>query len=259
MDRSFLSDAAVIAASRRFVCVRLTTYEDKKEGEFLKSFHVTRSGELETTVFAILSPDGKRQLARASRSARQTFGDAQRMAETMNRLAGEYATRKDADAPPALPTVRNVRLALDVAACDDRPLVVLSSVNAVTRLALEERVSKLAWSDQFLGQFVYVTAAGPGELSAIDGVKPGAGLLVVQPDSFGQKGRVLAQVAAGGGDDELAVCLKDGLGRFQRMNKTFQNHVREGQRKGVFWETVIPVTDPMEQQAREHGRRRGPD
>jgi hypothetical protein len=255
MDRSFLSDATVIAASRKFVCVRLSTYEDKTEGEFLKAFHVTRSGELENTVFTILSPDGKRQLARASRSARQTFGDASRMAETMNHLAAEYAS-KDAGTQPPLPTVRNVRLALDVAACDNQPLVVTSSVNAVTRLALEDRVGKLAWSDQFLGQFVYVTAAGSGELSAIDGVKPGSGVLVVQPDQFGQKGRVLAQVTAGAGDEELAKCLKDGLGQYRRADKMFQNHVRDGQRKGVFWETVIPVTDPMERNARERGRRR---
>jgi hypothetical protein len=256
MDRSFLSDAAVIAASRKFVCVRLTTYEDKSEGEFLKSFHVTRSGELENTVFTILSPDGKRQLARASRSARQTFGDAQRMAEMMNRLAGEYASREPGTQPP-LPTVRNVRLALDVAACDNQPLVVLWSPNAVTRATLEERVGKLTWGEPYVGQFVYVTAAGSGELSAIDGVKPGAGVLVVQPDQFGQQGRVLAQITATAGDEDLAKCLKDGLGQFQRADKTFQNHVREGQRKGVFWETVIPVTDPMERQARERGRGKG--
>jgi hypothetical protein len=256
MDRSFLSDAAVIAASRKFVCVRLTTYEDKTEGEFLKAFHVTRSGELENTVFTILSPDGKRQLARASRSARQTFGDASRMAETMNRLASEY-TSKDAGTPPPLPTVRNMRLALDVAACDNQPLVVLSSVNAVLRLTLEERIGKLAWSEAFLGQFVYVTASGSGELSAIDGVKPGSGVLVVQPDRFGQKGRVLAQVVAAASDQDFTKCLKEGLDQYQWADKTFQNHVREGQRKGIFWDTVIPVTDPMERQARERGRGRG--
>ena len=65
MDRSFLSKPEVIAASRAFVCVRLTTYEDKEEGEFLTTFRVTCSGELENTVFTILSSDGKKQLARA--------------------------------------------------------------------------------------------------------------------------------------------------------------------------------------------------
>src|SRR5436305_8036895 len=125
MDRSFLSQAPVIDASRRFVCVRLTTYENREEGEFLKSFRVTRSGELENTVFTILSPDGKRQLARAARSARQTFGDAPRMAETMNRIAGEHEQKAVVGQPAQLPKVPNVRLAVNVASCDNRPLVVL--------------------------------------------------------------------------------------------------------------------------------------
>src|SRR5438132_10035446 len=103
MDRSFLSQAPVIEASRHFVCVRLTTYENKEEGDFLKSFKVTRSGELENTVFTILSPDGKRQLARAARAARQTFGDAARMAETMNRLAGEHEQKAAVGQPAELP------------------------------------------------------------------------------------------------------------------------------------------------------------
>src|SRR4051812_12431801 len=89
MDRSYLSQPEVIAASRAFVCVRLATYEDEEEGKFLKAFQVTRSGELENTVFTILAPDGKKQLARASRSARGTFGDADRMAATMKRITGE--------------------------------------------------------------------------------------------------------------------------------------------------------------------------
>src|SRR5690349_8670427 len=120
MDRSFLSRPDVIAASRAFVCVRLTTYEDKEEGEFLKSFRVTRSGEVENTVATVLSPDGKRQLARASRGAGQTFGNAARMAETMTRIAGEFAA-KNVGSPPELPKVATVRLAVDVAACDNQP------------------------------------------------------------------------------------------------------------------------------------------
>ena len=69
MDGSFLSQPKVVAAARQFVCVRLTTYENKAEAGFLKAICPTGSGELENTVFTILAPDGKRQLARASRSA----------------------------------------------------------------------------------------------------------------------------------------------------------------------------------------------
>ena len=36
MDRSFLADQDVIAASRKFVCIRLATYENADENEVLK-------------------------------------------------------------------------------------------------------------------------------------------------------------------------------------------------------------------------------
>jgi hypothetical protein len=253
MDRSFLSRLDVIAASRAFVCVRLTTYEDKEEGDFLKSFRVTRSGEVENTVFTILSPDGKRQLARASRSANHTFGNAARMAETMKRISGEFAA-KNAGAPPELPKVANVRLAVDVAACDNQPLVLVFSPDAAARKKLEERLAALAWGEQFLGRFVYASASAVKELAEIEGAKAEAGVLVIQSDKFGLKGKVLAQVSATASAEELVRCLQEWVKLHQRQEKTFGEHVREGHRKGVFWDTVIPVTDPMEARARERGR-----
>jgi hypothetical protein len=237
------------------VCVRLATYEDKEEGQFLQSFGVTRSGELENTVFTILSPDGKRQLARASRSARQTFGNAQRMAQTMNRIAEQMQIARRGSASLALPKVVNVRLALDMAACDNRLLVVLFSPDAVKGKDLQERVNSLAWTEPFLGQFLYVAASEARELAPIEKAKPVAGILVVQPDSFGQKGVVVKQIDASCSVEELEQGLKDSLAPYRPAAKSFADHVRAGHRQGVFWETVLPVTDPMERQARERGRR----
>src|SRR4051812_46124084 len=112
MDRSFLSDAEVIAASRQFVCIRLASYEDEGEAKFLKSVFTGKSGELENTVFALLSPDGQKKLMKASRSPRQLFQGAADMAKAMNGIAQKYTAK--AGGPPPLPLVANVRLALDV-------------------------------------------------------------------------------------------------------------------------------------------------
>jgi hypothetical protein len=257
MDRSFLSQPDVIAASRQFICVRLTTYESKEENEFLRSFAVGRSGEVENTVFTILSHDGKRQLVRASRSTRKPFGDSQRMAEAMNRIAQQYPMSKVVKVPnPELPKVANVRLALNVAACDNQPLVVLFDKEASVRKELENRLAKLAWSEEFTGQFVYVVASEAKDLAAIDGLRPAAGVCVIQPDRFGLKGKVLQQAGADASGDVLVKALKAALTRYQRTERTFANHVREGQKLGVFWETQIPVTDPMELRARERGRQK---
>src|SRR5260221_5829452 len=165
MDRSFLSQPEVIAAARDFVCVRLTTYENEAEGAFLKSFNVTRSGELENTVFTILAADGKKQLVRASRSIRQSFRDAADMAATMKRIVGESPSKATArDELPALPLVANVRLAVDVAACDGLPLAVIHAPDELTRQRVREQLAALVWSDEFVGRFIYVEASAETEL-----------------------------------------------------------------------------------------------
>ncbi|HTU19416.1 MAG TPA: thioredoxin family protein [Gemmataceae bacterium] len=258
MDRSYLSRPEIIAASRDFVCVRLTTYEDKEEGLFLKSFRVTRSGELENTVFTILSPDGKKQLARASRSAQNTFGDVQRMAETMKRIAGEYPAKKTAVLLAELPRVRNVALAVNVAACDNQPLVILFAAEDRVRQDLEKRLLPLAWNEPLRGRFIYVSASNAAELARIDGARAEAGVIVVEPDRFGTKGKLLQQIGASASRDELTKCLQKALSQHKPSDKSFGSHVRQGQLQGVFWETVLPVTDPMELRARERGRRLNP-
>jgi hypothetical protein len=252
MDGSFLSQPKVVAAARQFVCVRLTTYENAAEAAFLKSICPTGSGELENTVFTILSPDGNRQLARASRSAREVFGDADRMAETMNRVATWYRPRPTAAEGLAdLPTVANVRLAINVAACDNQPLVVLFDKNAANRHELADKLKLLAWSDEFRGRFVYAGASSDNDLSAIDDAQGDAGILVVQPDRFGLTGTTLARAPQAGSVEVLARCLRDGLVKHRPQKETYRSHVREGKEAGAFWETVVPVTDPMERQARQ--------
>ena len=87
MDRSFLFQPQVIAASRSFVCVRLATYEDETEAVFLKAFTSTKSGELENSVFGILAPDGQQKLIRSGRGPKQAFAGPAEMAEAMKKIA----------------------------------------------------------------------------------------------------------------------------------------------------------------------------
>jgi len=58
MDESFLSDTNIIRESRNFVCIRLATYEDSAEADYLRQVFSGRSGELDNTVFALMNPDG---------------------------------------------------------------------------------------------------------------------------------------------------------------------------------------------------------
>ncbi len=250
MDRSFLSQPTVIAASRAFVCVRLATYENKQEAELLKTIFVGRSGEVENTTFAILAPDGKQQLVRSGRAARNTFASAAEMAESMNQIARRYEGR-NSTREPELPVVATPRLALDVAACDNRPLALLAATEPAVLRQMEDRVRKLAWSNEFAGQAIYAITSDFASLKMVEGIGPDGGLLIIQPDRFGQKGKVLAQAAPNATPAELSRTLRTGIGLHQRSERDFRGHVRDGHQAGIFWETVLPVTDPLEKRARE--------
>src|SRR5262245_44953069 len=99
MDRSFLSDPGVVAASRDFGCARLLTYESEAEADFLKDVFIGGSGDLENTTFAFLAPDGKTPLTRAGRAPNHIFrGDnaVQAMAEKMKELSAKYPAKAEA-------------------------------------------------------------------------------------------------------------------------------------------------------------------
>jgi hypothetical protein len=253
MDRSFLSDAAVIAASRQFVCIRLATYEDEDEAKLLKGVFTGKSGELENTVFAILTPDGQKKLMKASRSPKQLFADAPALAKALNGIAQKYPGKKAARTLP-LPLVANVRLALDVAACDNQPLVIVCAKDAGARAALQQKLAGLVWSDEFIGRYIFVSAGSTEELAAVPDIPDKDGIIVVQPDQYGLKGKVLANCGAGASVAEIAALLKSGASQYQPSAKTFHSHVQAGKKLGVFWETTLPVTDPMEEMARQSNK-----
>jgi hypothetical protein len=251
MDRSFLSRPEVIRASTLFVSVRLLSYEDADEMKFLKSVFVGRSGEAENTVFTLFSPDGSKTLVRARRSMRQGFDDAADLAATMERIGKQFTVKDAAEAP--LPLVANLRLGVNVAACDNQLLVVLLGEEKA-RQGLEAKVAALAWSPEWRGRFVYATADTAKDLATIEGVEVNAGVLVVAPETFGRKGKVIAQAKSDTSAEALAKLFAVAMKKWRPQEKTFRDHVRAGHMQGVFWETKTPVTDPQEAQARARGR-----
>ena len=245
MDRSYLSAAAVVAASRKFVCIRLATYESAAEAKFLKPLFRTRSGELENTVFTILSPDGKKKLVRAGRSPRMTFRgpedeSVKEMAVTMERLAGQYPGTAS---PNTLPYLADLRRGLNVASCDIMPLVVIAAGSEAARKNIEGAVLKLAWDKEFIGAFAYAWVSDLAELKTIAGAARNDGVLIVAPDAYGVKGTLLAQ-AAGTDPAGLRKALAQGLAKYKPKSKDSRHHIREGRQSGVHWKTEIEVTDP---------------
>ncbi len=253
MDKSFLSNPEVIAQSRNFVCIRLLSYEDKEEAEFLKSFNVGRSGDAENTVFCILSSDGKNRLVRPARGTGQVYSSAKAMAESMGKIALQNPINSAATTKLAIPYVANLRLALNVASCDKLPLVVVFKTTKNPTNDLEEKISKVAWSPEFIGKFIYVSISNKKDLELLQGAEDESKVLVVQPDNFGLKGEVLFQTSEVS-ELKLGAVFSEGILKGQWPALTFWNHVQQGHQKGVFWETKLPVTDKQELSARERFR-----
>lgn len=248
MDRSYLSDAAVVAASREFVCIRLATYESAAEAKVLTSVFQSRSGVLENTVFALLAPDGKTPLARAGRSPREAVGGPpEEAAKAFPGKLAELSAKFSPSAPVggALPLLADLRRGMNVASCEIQPLVIVVSRTEEGRRKIEQALLGPAWSKEYAGRFAYVRAKDPAEAAEyVEGKVEPEGIVVVQPDAFGQKGRLLAS-AAGADGKAIGETLARGLKQFTAEPKDSRKHIDEGVRKGIVWKTEIPVTDPQ--------------
>lgn len=255
MDRSFLSHKSVVAASRKFVCIRIATYEDAAENAVLKRIFAP-GGTLQNTVFGILTPDGKTSIVRAGRSPAWAFGGAAgpgihqqadlvlaKMGDTMEAIALAYPGKgKATQGPLPLPYLADLRVALNVTACDRQPLVAVYG-NAAQRKTMEAELTKLAWSDQFMGQVQYVAASKAAEFKSIKGLKAKAGIIVIQPEPFGLNGKVIREIAVDAKAGELKNQLAQALGKHKPSELTYDQHRRAGSQAGKIWESKTPNTD----------------
>ncbi|MBY0231599.1 MAG: hypothetical protein K2W96_20125 [Gemmataceae bacterium] len=135
---------------------------------------------------------------------------------------------------------------MNIAACDNLPAVLLHAPKGQEEL--EAKAAKLAWSEEFMGRFVWAA----GEAKGIGGAKPG--LIVVQPGKYGDKGKVLAHAAAEADGKALAEARRAGTKKHVPDTGEASGHVKSGRRAGVFYEPPNPVTDPMEKAARGRGK-----
>lgn len=201
-----------------------------------------RSG-LENTSFALLDPEGKK-LTRGSRSPSMTYGSADKFEAALDQISGRY--KAGASPLTGLPDLRDLRIALNVAAADMRPLAVLRADKDSERQRLIEAVAALAWQDDHVGRFHFVVLEGD---ETFEGLTPDAGLSVIQPDPFGLGGAVLASRGLGASGKQLGATLAEGFAAFEVKAREHDEHVREARRRSIRWETAIPVTD-------SHGRSR---
>ncbi|MDA1053744.1 MAG: thioredoxin family protein [Planctomycetota bacterium] len=255
MDGSFLSHESVVAASRNFVCIRLATYEDQQEAEFMSRVFTPRSGVLENTTFGILSPDGKRNLITPGRAPKHAFRDATSMANKMNLIALQHpGARQAAWTDQRLPGMNSVDVALNVAACDNLPVLVTFAENEQRLAEINKSLLKIAWSEPLAGQFVYGSTSNQQKLKPIPGVNVKEGILVVEPGPYGLTGKILRELPGIPTSEQSKAELLQAVASFSRVAPEYTSHIQLGIQLGIDWESAIPETDQQSIRAKERAR-----
>ena len=249
MDRSFLSDDILVEASREFVCVRLTTYENEEEHEFMEELN-TRG--VQNTTFALLSPDTKEIFVQPSRSPQFQFRNPFQLAALMHEIAAKYTKQPSVESSGILPISADVRIGLNIAAADKLPLVVAVGDKKTEVSGLQEKLKAIAWKGKLIGRCVYASTADKKDLQNIRfDKKPKSGYFVVQPGEFGINGTVLASIDIGVSGRELEESIAKGIAKHKKHKSVdHRTHIENGAKAGVFWDTPVKVSDPMEANAR---------
>ena len=202
--------------------------------KYLEGNFKGRAGTLENTVFAMLTPDGKSYLARPGRSPQFAFRGPTEMAEAMKQTAGKYPVKGE---PSVVPAMHDFRLSLNTAACDSMPLVVAVGGG-------EALLVKLAWSAELLGKYAYAPVSTPQDLKAAGITVASPGIYAIEPDTFGQKGAILAQWPLTADTAAITKGLLDAQKRHNGEGKIARQHIQQGTQLGVLWKSLLPNTDP---------------
>jgi len=258
MDRSFLSNKQLIKISRDFVCIRTATYEDKREAGFLKwAFLRTPAADLRNFGFCVLSPDGKRKLRRSFRGPNFVYKNSAAMAVDLERIARQFPPKTTkSESNPAVPRMKSVRLGINVASCDGLPSVVVFGKGKREVDQLNSKLSGVIWDEALAGKFIYASTTKFADLKIVVGATTKTGILVVEPDVYGTKGRLIKRIDAGVSKRDLKRDLVDAADTFIRRSKSHGLHVRNGRRDGKTWKTEVAVPDRVRKRGRAAPRRR---
>ena len=180
------------------------------------------------------------------------------MAKGMKEIASKYEVADDTVfSDPTLPYIAELDLAINVAAADQLPLVVVMGNDSEKKQEFESKLLPLAWSTTFAGQFDYVAADKSDDFKPVLGIEGNPeelnGMFIVEPGKFGLTGDVLVQLDADASNEEIEAALSNAITSMERPYRHHRTHVKQGIELGVEWETQTPITDP---EAAEGIRRR---
>ncbi|MDF1752303.1 MAG: hypothetical protein P1U89_06000 [Verrucomicrobiales bacterium] len=230
-----------VNASRNYVCVRLESYESEEHQQLVRSF---LNGRFENTAFCLLDPDAETRLTRSSRNPNHVLGGANdSVIAEMNRIAAGYR-KKGQDTEMVLQDFHSFRQALNVASGDQR-LLLLVSGTASDIEKVKGTLRPVFAAPEVMGRFHLDFADETVDAQwteLVSNSSRGPGLSVIQADSFGQEGSVVAKLPLNASSTEIHQTLLAANRKFaeSEARKIYGEHVKEGRQNGVFFENKMP-------------------
>ena len=204
-----------ITASRKFVCVRLESYESLEHQKIVRSF---LGGRFENTAFCLLAPDGEERLSRSGRAPWMAFGrrgprgdskaNNQATITAMEKVASDYKS-KGTNGFPIAQDFHSFRQALNVASGDQRLLVFVAAPKS-ERESLRKTLRPVLGDDKIIGRFHadFIGESGDEKWhEAVKGKGGESGIFIIQADKFGQEGKVLASLKLDAKPAEIKTAL----------------------------------------------------
>ncbi|MGI9243187.1 MAG: hypothetical protein ACR2RV_20485 [Verrucomicrobiales bacterium] len=267
------SNSEFIDASRKFVCVRLESYESEEHQKMVRSF---LDGRFENTAFCLLAPDGEERLSRTGRAPWMAFrtrggprgrgGDTEVKSKIseMEKVADAYPAKGDAG-KPVVQDFHSFKQSLNVASGDQRLLLFIAAPEK-RQEALEKALRPIFGDEAVVGRFHcdFLSEDADEKWSdVVDGASSEDGLFIIQSDEFGQAGKVLKQLPPDAQAAEVTAALLKANREFatQEERKVYKDHVAKGRREGVEFETVMPYGEDRDGDGvidHRGGRGRGP-
>jgi hypothetical protein len=214
--------------------VRPATFESAAEAIKLEEYYLGPDGKQVNTIFCLLDPKGE-ALIRSGRSPRSIYASPERLMEAMQGFQESFKPKPQA---PALPLIGTLRLGLNIAACDQMPLVVGIARGKSNATKLKAAMTKLGASKEFRGRAQYVIlesgSADHKLLAAFEGFDAKTEVQLWMPDAFGEKATLLhAGNASASGLVKRYGKLLDSR---QQAARHARQHVRKGHAEGKSWD-----------------------
>ncbi|MFT5905086.1 MAG: hypothetical protein ACI9E1_000676 [Cryomorphaceae bacterium] len=237
IEISLFSKKSFIEASKKFVCVRLGSYESKEHQDMVRKL---LNGTFQNTAFVVFAPDGKTTLTKYGRSPRHAFG--RDVEAGMEKIANKYPAKGSAE-DSVVTDFHSFKQSLNVAAADQRLLVF--SMNAPSNPRdIDSNMKKVFNDADVQGRYFFDKQNGGNQEWAknLKGVTQKYGIFIIRSGKFGTDGTVMKELPMNASIADIKAALKKANAEYAKTEKrkVYNEHISEGKKEGVNYKNTMP-------------------